>query len=341
MMNDKYKYNLKEELLNYIKDPQKDARFSAEECIEYIENFIKKHNLLDEVKNYSQFVYRELNILWNQKIIIRFSWGNYLYKRAEYFSPDIAKIDFNKIKTNFNENEVKKALRYLSEADNRINEKAFFRESLSSSIIEGSSVNLDNYNYRKKNQDDIEIKELNNQILVFEWLNKNDLKMNHELLKTIHEKMFFNIINSSRNHSQHAGVYKTSINFFTNGIVPCLPSDVFNELNKFIAFYNEKPSSIKDAFLKVGFIHAWFEFIHPFPDGNGRVGRILINHYLKYHKIISFMNFRISETLEKNREEYIENLANQAINKNYLSFIKWFMDTPLALTIKNINQNIK
>jgi len=58
--------------------------------------------------------------------------------------------------------------------------------------------------------------------------------------------------------------------------------------------------------VQLAIIHAQFEIIHPFWDGNGRTGRILIPLFLYYKKIINTPMFYLSEYLENNRDEYYE-----------------------------------
>lgn len=333
----KHKYDFQKILFEYL-NSQNRAIFTHQECVDYISDFIEQNGLSKNIiKDVSQFVNREANILKNKEVLIQINKGRYFIKKSEYFSPNLNNISFDEGKNKIDEMQLTNVLHYLTQTNKRMNQKNFFRESLSSSIIEGSSVTLDNYADRIKDKNDVEIKEIHNQMNVFAWLNKSDQIMNIDLLKVIHEKMFFNIINTYRNHSQNAGIFKTKMNFIGGGFVPCLPSEVWGELTKLVKFYNQAPKNKIDGLIKAGFIHAWFESIHPFPDGNGRVGRLLINHYLKQHKIIPFMNLRISDAIVDNHRGYIKNLNRISVEKDYASFINWFINVPVKKTFKKIN----
>lgn len=81
----------------------------------------------------------------------------------------------------------------------------------------------------------------------------------------------------------------------------------------------------KDPLVQIAIIHAQFEMIHPFWDGNGRVGRMLIPLFLTYKNLLSRPMFYISEYFEQNREEYLEKLSNISKNGDWNSWIVFFL----------------
>lgn len=81
----------------------------------------------------------------------------------------------------------------------------------------------------------------------------------------------------------------------------------------------------KDRLVQLAIIHAQFELIHPFLDGNGRVGRILIPLFLYEKKILASPMFYISEYLETNRDAYYEGLKNISAQKDWNGWIEFFM----------------
>ena len=81
-----------------------------------------------------------------------------------------------------------------------------------------------------------------------------------------------------------------------------------DNLEKF--FYDEKPVPL---LIKVGLIHSQFETIHPFLDGNGRIGRLLITFLLCEKKIIQRPLLYLSYYFKKYRSEYYNSL--QTIRK--------------------------
>lgn len=63
-----------------------------------------------------------------------------------------------------------------------------------------------------------------------------------------------------------------------------------------------------DPLIQLAVVHAQFETLHPFLDGNGRLGRILIPLFLYEKQMLSRPMFYLSEYIERHRETYIEKL---------------------------------
>ncbi|MDR0617319.1 MAG: Fic family protein [Endomicrobium sp.] len=72
-------------------------------------------------------------------------------------------------------------------------------------------------------------------------------------------------------------------------------------------------------------MHAQFELLHPFIDGNGRVGRLLIPLFLYEKRVISKPVFYISSYFERNRQEYYSNLNIISKDSNWLKWIEFFL----------------
>lgn len=80
-----------------------------------------------------------------------------------------------------------------------------------------------------------------------------------------------------------------------------------------------------DDIIKVAILHAEFESIHPFLDGNGRLGRLFIPLYLTEKKLLSSPSFYISSYFEKNRNSYYDLLLGVSKNGDWLSWCKFFV----------------
>ena len=72
-----------------------------------------------------------------------------------------------------------------------------------------------------------------------------------------------------------------------------------------------------DPLVRLAIVHAQFEFLHPFLDGNGRIGRILVPIFLFEKALLSEPTFYMSEYFEENRDEYIDRL--NALNRSKVS----------------------
>ena len=77
--------------------------------------------------------------------------------------------------------------------------------------------------------------------------------------------------------------------------------------------------------VKVALIHAQFETIHPFVDGNGRIGRLLITFFLVAHKILRRPLLYLSYFLKRNRTEYYDLLMEVRLKGNWESWVKFFL----------------
>jgi Fic family protein len=84
-----------------------------------------------------------------------------------------------------------------------------------------------------------------------------------------------------------------------------------------------------DALIRAALIHYQFETIHPFLDGNGRVGRLLITLFLMEQKALSAPVLYISYFLKKNRIEYYDRMTEVRNKGNYEQWVKFFLQAIL------------
>lgn len=96
--------------------------------------------------------------------------------------------------------------------------------------------------------------------------------------------------------------------------------DAMSDLEKYINADNDL-----DALIRAALIHYQFETIHPFLDGNGRVGRLLITLFLMEKKVLSTPALYISYFLKKNRVEYYDRMTEVRTKGNYEQWVKFFL----------------
>jgi Fic family protein len=77
--------------------------------------------------------------------------------------------------------------------------------------------------------------------------------------------------------------------------------------------------------VQAAIVHAQFELIHPFKDGNGRIGRLLISLFLFQAKVLSQPMFYLSAYLEDHREEYYEYLRRVSAEEDWDAWIIFFL----------------
>jgi len=94
----------------------------------------------------------------------------------------------------------------------------------------------------------------------------------------------------------------------------------------------------QEILFQTAVMHAQFEIIHPFLDGNGRTGRILIPLYLWYRKRIKSPMFYISEYFDENRDDYINKLGAISNSKNWEDWVNFFLEAVFVQANRNANK---
>ncbi|PIS13557.1 MAG: cell filamentation protein Fic [Candidatus Tagabacteria bacterium CG09_land_8_20_14_0_10_41_14] len=107
-------------------------------------------------------------------------------------------------------------------------------------------------------------------------------------------------------------------------------SDLMSNLEKYIH------SDDKDLLVQLAIVHAQFEMIHPFMDGNGRVGRMMLPLFLYFKKAIFYPSFYLSEYLESHRDEYYRALLDISENNNWEGWITFFLQAVAEQSKENI-----
>lgn len=106
--------------------------------------------------------------------------------------------------------------------------------------------------------------------------------------------------------------------------IPPNPSDMIDAMTNLEKYINEDNEI--DNLIKIALIHYQFETIHPYLDGNGRLGRLLITLFLIDKKILSTPSLYISYFLKKNRIEYYDRMSEVRNKGNYKQWIMFFLN---------------
>lgn len=150
------------------------------------------------------------------------------------------------------------------------------------------------------------------------------------LIKEIHAML----LNSVRGKDKARGDFRKSQNYIGKfgskiedaAYIPPEPNALMDYLSNFEKYIHFEE---KDPLVQLAIVHAQFEIIHPFLDGNGRVGRILIPLFLFEKQVLNLPMFYISEYLEKNREEYYVRLRSITDEKQWDEWIVFFLKAVL------------
>ena len=105
--------------------------------------------------------------------------------------------------------------------------------------------------------------------------------------------------------------------------IPPSPDDMQNAMSDLEKYINTDDDL--DALIQAALIHYQFETIHPFLDGNGRVGRLLITLFLMDKGILTTPALYISYFLKKNRIEYYDRMTEVRAKGNYEQWVKFFL----------------
>ena len=93
-----------------------------------------------------------------------------------------------------------------------------------------------------------------------------------------------------------------------------------------------------DPLIKMALLHYQFEAIHPFADGNGRTGRILLLLYLKLSGLLEVPAIYLSEYIIQNKQDYYEKLRDVTENNNWEGFILYMLDMIENTALKGLDR---
>lgn len=211
------------------------------------------------------------------------------------------------------------------------------KEAVLSSKIEGTQATFDEVLIfdaedlqSEENDKEKDYREISNYRLAIkqgkELLKKRPLSEN--LIKDLH-KILLNSVRGTnkapgefRKTQVFIGPYGASIEQAT--FIPPEPQHIislFSNLEKYI-----HAKDVIDPLVQIAITHYQFEAIHPFMDGNGRVGRLLVPLFLYAQKVTTQPNIYVSEFLEENRDVYYSLLKDVSEKGNWIQWIKFFVD---------------
>lgn len=236
------------------------------------------------------------------------------------------------------------------------------QEAIQSTRIEGTQVTLDDMleygaDESMKNSDIQEVINYSDALRVGESM-LSQIPISTRMIKEMHRIL---LSGNVRGKNRNPGEFRSTQNFIgeegctiNNATFippePHLVNDFMSNLEKYI---NEPTDNLNDL-IRIAIIHAQFETIHPFLDGNGRIGRILIPLYLYSKNIINRPSFFMSESLEKDKFKYYKLLNDTRVvisddededqvkkdialaSQKWNNWIKFFISCAISQANKNI-----
>ncbi len=204
------------------------------------------------------------------------------------------------------------------------------KEALLSSQIEGTQATMDDILDPKIDRNaNQHVADVVNYIKASQYARERlrELPLCNRLIKETHKVL----IEGARGGEQEPGEFRRSQNWIGPGgstlrsarYIPPNVGDMNLAMSDLENFINEEDGL--DPFLKIALIHYQFETIHPFLDGNGRIGRLLVNLFLLERRILTHETLYISYFLKRNRIEYYERLTEVRTKGDYEQWIKFFL----------------
>lgn len=166
--------------------------------------------------------------------------------------------------------------------------------------------------------------------------------LSQHLVKTIHQQL----LSFGRGAQKSPGQFKVEQNYLADKIkqevlfVPISPEKLNDGLEKLFDYISNSDDPI---LIKTALMHLEFEALHPFQDGNGRIGRMLITLLLWSTKTISEPHFYISGYMEENKDKYIGTMRNVSENNDWEKWCVFFLNAVEKQAIRNLEiaENIK
>jgi Fic family protein len=298
----KYKYSVKT-----VRLPDK--------TIKHIE-IIYKNQSEKELKT----IFDEKEKLENFKFALNKYKSNYIFSEEEIKKLEEIRLNYKKITKKLNKQNLKDLF-----------DRFTANFTYESNAIEGNSLTLKDVaivmfeNSSLKGKDLREIYVTRNSREVVELIIKNKFDISSEGLTKMHKILV-------RDMGINAG-YKKIPNFITGSdLETTLPENVYSAITNLIKFYEENKEKIHPVELSA-ILHGKFEEIHPFDDGNGRVGRFLINVILmknKYPPLIIRKTQRIAylkalENFDKGHQDTLRRFILERFKETYKKFFEVYI----------------
>lgn len=208
------------------------------------------------------------------------------------------------------------------------------REAVLSSRIEGTRTNMDELlrdeiENQGEESDDSDVREVRNYVAALEHGIKrlDKLPLSLRLVRELHQHLMSGV----RGDTATPGEFRRSQNWIgragstmmTATYVPPPPHEMMEALGQWERFLHER-EAMPDL-VQCALMHEQFEAIHPFLDGNGRVGRLLITLFLIERGRLSQPLLYLSEYIERHRQDYYELLQRVRTHGDWNAWLAFFL----------------
>lgn len=237
--------------------------------------------------------------------------------------------------------EAHRSIAYLEGLAVRIPSLALFvsmyvrKEALLSSQIEGTQATLEDIldpeAYTNANRDVVDVV---NYVRATEFTvdRLKKLPLCNRLIREIHSVLMEGV----RGQEKFPGEFRTSQNWIGGAgstlknarYIPPNPDDMQEAISDLEKYLNDE-NDATDPLIKAALMHYQFETIHPFLDGNGRIGRLMIMLFLMENRVLSIPSMYISYFLKRNRTEYYDRMSEVRRRGDYEQWVRFFLEAVL------------
>jgi len=207
------------------------------------------------------------------------------------------------------------------------------KEAVLSSQIEGTQASLEDIlnipDKTGKAYESDDVREVINYVSAMDWgiARLDTFPLSLRLIREIHAML----LEGTRGGEKNPGEFRRSQNWIgppgstisTAVFIPPAVGDMVNAMGDLESFFYEEDEM--PALIKIALIHAQFETIHPFLDGNGRMGRLLITFWLCQQAIMHKPLLYLSYYFKQNRQEYYDRLMDVRLKGDWEGWIKFFL----------------